>query len=121
MAQQINLSQLTIPGSVEIPANNNVDLPVLFQAAVDQRERVNAWTEKQPPMVCSALSVKKIKLAANIICYYAGVRQLLTVENMKYVILKDYNDHLKSVKALKKDHDIKLIKCWKDTMNLCWF
>ena len=54
-------------------------------------------------MVCSALSVKKMKLAADIVCYYAGTGQPLTVKNMKYVILKDYSDHLKLAKALKKD------------------
>ena len=91
------------PGSAEIPANNNANPLVLFQAAVARRERVVAWTEKQAPMVCGALSVKKIKLSADIVRYYAGIRQPLTQENMKYVILKDHNEHLKWVKALKKD------------------
>ena len=94
---------------------------MLFQAVVAQRERVDAWTEKQPPMVCSALLVQKMKQEIDIVCYYAGVGRPLTVENMKYVILKDYNDHLKSVKALKKDQDIKLMKCRKDTVTLRWF
>ena len=41
---------------------------------------------------------------------------------MTYVILKDYNnDHLKLVKALKKDQDIKLMKYRKDTVTLHWF
>ena len=40
---------------------------------------------------------------------------------MKYVICKDYIDHLKSVKALKKDQNIKLKKCRKDTVTLRWF
>ena len=72
-------------------------------------------------MVCSALLVKKTKPATDIVCYYAGVRQPLTVEDMKYVILKDYNDHLKLVKALKQDQDIKLMKCWKNTVTVRWF
>ena len=61
------------PGSAEIPAQPNAVPPVLFQAAVARRERVDAWTKKQPPMVCSALSVKKIKLSANIVRHYAGI------------------------------------------------
>ena len=40
---------------------------------------------------------------------------------MNYVILKDYNDHLKSVIALKKDQDIKLVKFRKETVTLRWF
>ena len=40
---------------------------------------------------------------------------------MMYVILKDYNNHLKSVEALKKDQDIKLMKYRKDTVTLRWF
>ena len=40
---------------------------------------------------------------------------------MTYVILKDYNDHLKSVKALKKDQDIKLMKYQQDTVTFRWF
>ena len=48
-------------------------------------------------MVCGALSVKKIKLSGDIIHNYAGIGQFLTQENMKYVILKDHNEHLKSV------------------------
>ena len=84
----------TIPfraGSAKVPADAAVNPPVVFQAAVPQRERVDAWTEKQAPMVCSALSVKKIKLSANIVRHYAGIGRPLTKENMKYVILKDHN------------------------------
>ena len=58
-------------------------------------------------------------LAADIVCYYTGVRK--PVKNMKYVILKDYNDHFKSVKALMKDQEIKLMKFQKDTVALRWF
>ena len=75
---------------------------MLFQAEVLSRPRVVAWTEKQSPMVCSGLSVKKLKLSADLVHYYTGIGRPLTVENMNYVILKDYNDHLKSVKALKR-------------------
>ena len=107
-----------IPASAEILADDTVNPPVVYQAAVPRRERVAAWTEKQAPMVCSALSVKKIKLSANIVSHYAGIGRPLTQENMKYVILKDYDEHLKSVKALKKDQDIKLMKCRRDTVTL---
>ena len=97
-------------GQAEILADPNAVPPVLFQAAVLSCPRVVAWTEKQPPMVCSALLVKKLKLSADLVCYYTGIGRSLTVENMNYAILKDCNDHLKSVKALKKDQDIKLMK-----------
>ena len=113
----------TIPahmGSVEIAANTATVPPVQFQAAVAQRDRVDAWTKKQPPLVCSMLLVKKVKLAAHIVHYYTGNRQPLTKENMEYVFLKDYNDYLKLVNALKKDQDINLMKCQKDTVTLCW-
>ena len=110
-----------IPGSVEILADNSVNPPVVYQAAVPRRERVDAWTEKVAPMVCGALSVKKIKLSANIVRHYAGIGRPLTQENMKYVILKDYDEHLKSVKALKKDQDIKLLHCGKTVVTLRWF
>ena len=89
-----HLTQLAVPGSADILANPNVNPPVVYQAAVARRERVVAWTKKQPPMVCSALLVKKMKLAADIVLYYTGVGRPLTMENMKYVILKDYNDHV---------------------------
>ena len=56
-------------GRAEVAADPNVVLPVLFRAAVIQCARVVTWTEKQPPMVCSALLVKKLKLAADIVCY----------------------------------------------------
>ena len=105
----------------EIPADLNAVPPVLFIAAVLPCARVDAWTEKQPPYVCSALSVKKLKLAADLVRYYTGTGRPLTVENMTYVILKDYNDHLKSVKALKKDQDIKLMLFRKNTVTLRWF
>ena len=72
-------------------------------------------------MVCSALLVKKMKLSADIVHYYTVIGRPLTMEDMKYVILKDYYDHLKSVKALKKDQDIKLMKCRKETVTLRWF
>ena len=52
--------------------------PVLFKAAVLPRARVDAWTEKQPPYVCSALSVKKLKLAADLVCYHTGTGCPLT-------------------------------------------
>ena len=52
-----------------------------------------------------------MKLVADIACYYTGIRQSLTKENMEYVIIKDYNDHLKLVKCLRKDQDVKLMKC----------
>ena len=53
-----DLWHATIPfraGSAEVPAQPNAAPPVLFEAAVAQRDRVDAWTEKQAPMVCSAL------------------------------------------------------------------
>ena len=108
-------------GSAEIADNNAAVPPVRFQAAVAQRNRVNARTEKQSPLICSALLVKKVKLAAHMVHYYTSNRQPLTKENMEYVFLKDYNDHLKLVNALKKDQDIKLMKCRKDTVTLRWF
>ena len=62
-----------------------------------------------------------MKLAACIVPYYTGIGRPLTKGNMEYVILKDYNDHLKSVKALRKDQDIKFMKCRWDTVALCCF
>ena len=53
--------------------------------------------------------------------HYAGVERIFTKENMTYVILKNYSDHFKSVKALKKDQDIKLMKVQKKTFLLWWF
>ena len=92
-----------------------------YQAVVLQRDRVDAWNKKQDPLVCGALSVKKSKLAADVVCYYTGIGRPLTQENMKYVILKDYSDHLQSVQALEKDQDIKLMKFCKDTVALPLF
>ena len=67
------------PGSAEVVANANAVLSVLFQAMVVQRDRVDAWTKKQAPLVCSALLVnKKLKLAADIVNYYTGVGRSLT-------------------------------------------
>ena len=83
---------------------------MLFQAAVTQRDRVDAWNKKQDPLVCGALSVKELKLAVDVVCYYTGIERPLTKENMKYVILKDYNDYLQLVKDLKKDQEIKHMK-----------
>ena len=40
---------------------------------------------------------------------------------MRHVFLKDYSDHLQSVKALKKVQDVKPIKFCKDTVALRWF
>ena len=42
-----------VVGPVKVAVNTNTVPPVLFRAAVLQRARVVAWTEKQPPMVCS--------------------------------------------------------------------
>ena len=67
-------------------------------------------------MVCGALSVKKLKLTADVVHYYIGIGRPLTQKNMKSIILKDYSDHLQLVKALKKDQEIKLVKCCKDTV-----
>ena len=39
---------------------------------------------------------------------------------MRHVFLKDYSDHLQSVKALKKVQDVKPIKFCKDTVALRW-
>ena len=58
---------------------------------------------------------------ADLVCHYTGAGRTLTQENMRYIIVKDYNDHLKSVKAMKKNQDIKLIKFHKETVALCWF
>ena len=44
------------------------------------------------------------------------IGRALTMENMAYVILKNYNDHFKSAKVSKKDQDIKLRKVCKDTV-----
>ena len=70
-----------IQGSAEILADDTVNPPVVYQAAVPRRERVASWTEKQAPMVYSALSVKKIKLSANIVRHYAGIGRPLTQES----------------------------------------
>ena len=69
--------------------------------------------------LCGALSVNKLKLVVDIVRYYTGIGRPLTQENTKYVILKDYNDHLVLGKALKKDQEIKLMKCRKGTVTLC--
>ena len=82
---------------------------------------VDSYTEKQPPLVFSAFIVKRLKLTGDVLCHYTGIRCIFTQENMTYVILNDYNNHPKSVKALKKDQDIKLIKFCKETVALCWF
>ena len=105
----------------EIAVNDAAVPPMTIQALVTQKDRFDAWTKKHPPLLCSALSVKKMKLVADIACYYTGIRQSLTKENMEYVIIKDYNDHLKLVKCLRKDQDVKLMKCWRDTVALWWF
>ena len=55
----------TVPaltGSAEVLANIQTD--AFYLAAVNQRARVDAWTNKQAPLVCSALSVKTLKLVA---------------------------------------------------------
>ena len=112
LRQPQDIWHLTIPTwkrSAEIAVNNAVVHPVPFRAAVTRRDRVDAWTKKQHPLVCSALLVKKMKLTADIVCYYTGIRQPQIKENMEYAILKDYNDHIKLVKALRKDQDIKLM------------
>ena len=114
-------TEATVIGQAEISADPNAVPPVRFQAAVLPCPRVVAWTEKQPPMVCSALSVKILKLSADLVFYYTGIRQPLTMENMSYFIHKDYNDHFKSAKALKKDQNIKLMKYGKNTVTLGWF
>ena len=66
-------------------------------------QRSDATTKKQAHLVLSVLSVEKMKLAEQLVCHYVAVRSILTQENITYVILKDYNDYLKSVKVLKKD------------------
>ena len=92
-----------------------------YHAAVIQRDRGDAWNKKQAPLVCAALSVKKLKLAADVVHFCVGIGRSLTQENMKYLILKDYSEHLQLVKSLKKDQDIKLMKFCKDTVALQWF
>ena len=57
-------------------------------------------------------------MTGHLVRHYAGFRRPLTKENMTYIILKDYSDHFKSVKALKKDQDIKLMKVHKGTVLL---
>ena len=53
--------------------------------------------------------------------HYTCLGRTLTEENMTYVILRNYSEHHKLVKALKKDQDIKLMKVRKDTVLLRWF
>ena len=45
--------------------------------------------EKQGPLVCEELPVKKLKLVADVVHFYVGIGRSLTQENTKHVILKD--------------------------------
>ena len=91
---------------------------VLYVPAILAHARIDAHTKKQAPFVLSALSVKKMKMTGQLVYHYASVGRMLTKETITHVILIDYSDHYKSVKLLKKDQDIKLMKVRKDTVLL---
>ena len=56
---------------------------VLFLAPILQSDRVVALTEKQASLVLGALSVKKMKLVADIVPYFTAAGRPLIQENMK--------------------------------------
>ena len=70
---------------------------VLAAPEVLPKPNVDTYNKKQAPLVYSGLSVKKLKLVGDLVYHYTGVRRALTKENMTYVMLKDYNDYLKSI------------------------
>ena len=112
----------------EVPATiDRVEVPADLAKGMEHNPKyfltayVDAYTEKQPPLVCSMFTVKELKLTDELFCHYTGVGCILTQENMTYIILNDYNNHLKSVKGSKKDQNIKLMKFCKETVALGWF
>lgn len=60
---------------------------VLHVLAVLPQPRIDARTKNQVPYVLSAFSLKKIKMAGQLVRHYAGIERALTKENMAYVIL----------------------------------
>ena len=102
-------------------SQNIVHAEILHVPAVLPQPHIDARTKKQAPYVLSSLSVKKIEMAGQLDRHYAGVGRALTKENMTYVILKNYSDHFRSAKALRKDQDIKLMKVQKETVSIGWF
>ena len=106
-------------GRVEVVTNSTNG--VLHSPEVFSKPHVDAYNKEQAPLVCSALSVEKLEMTGNLVCHYTCVRPAVLKENMTFVILKDYNDHLKSVKALKKDQTVRLMRFYKEIVALYWF
>ena len=111
---------LAVQTAAVVPANDNIAaIPtVVAVVAIPPTAHIDGCTKKQAPLVLGALLVQKLKMAGQLVCHYIGIRRPQIKEKIVYVILKKYNDHFKSVKVVKKNHDIRMMKVQKDTVLL---